>query len=186
MVGAASCWKQSQPPASICACPPPLYVHAIVCVQDMPEWSATMDGWGSKLLEAVTAVSKMAAVGFGLPADAFSSRMAGGPHLLAPTGSDLVKHGTVGTVLAGFHYDLNFITVSVSSPGGGEVWRVQGAGGSRPPTKRLRCERSHPPTGGGDMVNSGAVRLVLAAVDFRTSCPADPSNSQQLPVLSCI
>lgn len=47
-----------------------------------------------------------------LPADAFSSRMAGGPHLLAPTGSDLVKHGGAGTVLAGFHYDLNFITVS--------------------------------------------------------------------------
>jgi hypothetical protein len=65
-------------------------------------------------LEAVTAVSKMAALGFGLPADAFSSLMAGGPHLLAPTGSDLVKHGAVGTVLAGFHYDLDFITVSVS------------------------------------------------------------------------
>jgi isopenicillin N synthase-like dioxygenase len=83
-------------------------------MQGLPEWPATMDGWGSKLLEAVTAVSKMAALGFGLPADAFSSLMAGGPHLLAPTGSDLVKHGAVGTVLAGFHYDLNFITVSVS------------------------------------------------------------------------
>jgi hypothetical protein len=43
-----------------------------------------MDGWGSKLLEAVTAVSKMAALGFGLPADAFSSLVAGEPHLSAP------------------------------------------------------------------------------------------------------
>jgi hypothetical protein len=49
-----------------------------------------------------------------LPTDAFSSRMSGGPHLLAPTGSDLVKHGAAGTVLAGFHYDLNFITVSAA------------------------------------------------------------------------
>jgi hypothetical protein len=71
-----------------------------------------MDSWGSQLLAAVTAVARMAAVGWGLPPDTFASRMQGGPHLLAPTGSDLGKHGALGTVLAGFHYDLNFITVS--------------------------------------------------------------------------
>jgi hypothetical protein len=60
-----------------------------------------MDGWGSKLLGAVESVAAMAAVGFGLRADAFTSLMAGGPHLLAPTGSDLEKHGEKGTVLAG-------------------------------------------------------------------------------------
>lgn len=84
------------------------------CVQGLPNWSSTMDSWGGQLLAAVTAVAQMAALGFGLPsADAFSRLMKGGPHLLAPTGSDLVKHGAVGTVLAGFHYDLNFITVGV-------------------------------------------------------------------------
>jgi isopenicillin N synthase-like dioxygenase len=34
-----------------------------------------------------------------------------GAHLLAPTGSDFVKYGAEGTVLAGYHYDLNFLTV---------------------------------------------------------------------------
>jgi hypothetical protein len=33
-----------------------------------------------------------------------------GSHLLAPTASDLMKHD-VGTALAGFHYDLNWLTV---------------------------------------------------------------------------
>lgn len=43
--------------------------------------------WGNKMLAAVHTVSQMAAVGFGLPADAFTQRMAYGPHLLAPTGT---------------------------------------------------------------------------------------------------
>ena len=33
------------------------------------------------------------------------------PHLLAPTASDLVKYGTKDTILAGFHTDLNFLTI---------------------------------------------------------------------------
>jgi hypothetical protein len=70
-------------------------------LQGIPQWCAVMDDWGSKLLGAVQAVAAMAAVGFGLPADAFTSRMALGPHLLAPTGSDLEQHGKPGTVLAG-------------------------------------------------------------------------------------
>jgi len=36
--------------------------------------------------------------------------MEGGPHLLSPTGSDLTRYG-VGTAFAGFHYDLNFLTI---------------------------------------------------------------------------
>ncbi|MEW5313807.1 MAG: hypothetical protein WDW38_005344 [Sanguina aurantia] len=77
----------------------------------LPHWSRVMDGWGCKLLEAASTVSHMAAVGFGLPPDAFTSRMAHGPHLLAPTGSDLCSHQDPGTVFAGFHYDLNFLTL---------------------------------------------------------------------------
>jgi isopenicillin N synthase-like dioxygenase len=34
-----------------------------------------------------------------------------GPHLLAPTASDLIKHGAVNTVFASYHYDLNFLTI---------------------------------------------------------------------------
>jgi isopenicillin N synthase-like dioxygenase len=33
------------------------------------------------------------------------------PHLLAPTASDLVKYGAKDTILAGFHTDLNFLTI---------------------------------------------------------------------------
>ena len=33
------------------------------------------------------------------------------PHLLAPTASDLTKHGAKDTILAGFHTDLNFLTI---------------------------------------------------------------------------
>ena len=33
------------------------------------------------------------------------------PHLLAPTSSDLTKYGQKDTILAGFHSDLNFLTI---------------------------------------------------------------------------
>ncbi|KAI7836680.1 hypothetical protein COHA_009456 [Chlorella ohadii] len=76
-----------------------------------PEWSTVLDGWGGKMLGAVGTVAEMAARGFGLEPDAFTSRMAHAPHLLAPTGSDLSQHSALGTVFAGFHYDLNFLTI---------------------------------------------------------------------------
>jgi isopenicillin N synthase-like dioxygenase len=70
-----------------------------------------MNSWGDKMLNAVRAVAELAAIGFGLERNAFVSLMEHGPHLLAPTGSDLDKHRTEGEILAGFHYDLNFITI---------------------------------------------------------------------------
>lgn len=76
----------------------------------LPQWPARMDSWGARLLAAAEGVAALAAAGFGLPLDAFTSRMACGPHLLAPTASDLGRFGAQGTVLAGFHNDLNFIT----------------------------------------------------------------------------
>ena len=48
-----------------------------------------MDKWGNHMMEAQFVVAEMAAIGFKLRADAFTSRMRCGPHLLAPTGSDL-------------------------------------------------------------------------------------------------
>ncbi|KAK9910006.1 hypothetical protein M0R45_033983 [Rubus argutus] len=76
-----------------------------------PEWKDTMDSWGYKMISALEAVAEMAAIGFGLPKDAFTSLMQQGPHLLAPTGSDLRRYGQEGTVFAGYHYDLNFLTI---------------------------------------------------------------------------
>lgn len=43
--------------------------------------------------------------------DPFTSSHACSPHLLAPTASDLAKYGAKDTILAGFHTDLNFLTI---------------------------------------------------------------------------
>ncbi|GLT60709.1 hypothetical protein SLA2020_334650 [Shorea laevis] len=82
-----------------------------VIPEGFPEWKETMDSWGYKMISAVEAVAEMAAIGFGLPKDAFTALMKQGPHLLAPTGSDLGRYGKEGTVFAGYHYDLNFLTI---------------------------------------------------------------------------
>ncbi|XP_074302596.1 uncharacterized protein LOC141634269 [Silene latifolia] len=74
-------------------------------------WKERMDSWGCKMVNAIEVVAEMAAVGFGLPKDAFTELMHQGPHLLAPTGSDLARHGQKGVVFAGYHYDLNFLTI---------------------------------------------------------------------------
>ena len=60
-----------------------------VVPKSFPQWRETMDTWGQLMLQSVTTCAQMAAVGFGLPRDALSSLMELGPHLLAPTGSDL-------------------------------------------------------------------------------------------------
>lgn len=78
---------------------------------EIPEWTRVMDKWGNHMMDAQFVVAEMAAIGFKLKRDAFTSRMHCGPHLLAPTGSDLNKYGYKGAILAGFHYDLNFLTI---------------------------------------------------------------------------
>ncbi len=61
-------------------------------------------------------VAEMAALGLGLKKDTFTKRMEKGPHLLAPTGSDLTRYKK-GTIFAGFHYGkLLLIQTSTSSP----------------------------------------------------------------------
>ncbi|XP_047319451.1 uncharacterized protein LOC124922786 [Impatiens glandulifera] len=82
-----------------------------VIPEGFPEWEETMNSWGHKMISSIEAVAEMAAIGFGLPKDAFTSLMNKGPHLLSPTGSNLQLHGQEGTVFAGYHYDLNFLTI---------------------------------------------------------------------------
>lgn len=53
----------------------------------------------------------MAAAGLGLSEKTFSDAGRYGPHILAPTASDLRKYGDKDTILAGFHTDLNFLTI---------------------------------------------------------------------------
>jgi len=78
--------------------------------EGFPDWEDKMNNWGGRLLDAGKTAAEMAAIGLGLEADTFTKRMEGGAHLLAPTGSDLVRHD-VGTTLAGFHYDIAFLTI---------------------------------------------------------------------------
>ncbi|KAI0490206.1 hypothetical protein F4859DRAFT_767 [Xylaria cf. heliscus] len=74
-------------------------------------WTPVMMKWGESMKSAVTGLAEMAAVGMGLPAETFSDAGRYGPHLLAPTASDLQKYGSKDTILAGFHTDLNFLTI---------------------------------------------------------------------------
>ena len=94
---------------------------------EFPEWKETMDMWGNKMLNALNSLAEMAAVGFEMPADAFTTRMQCGPHLLAPTGSDYSKYSDLGTILAGYHYDLNFLTIHGKSRFPGlNIWTREG------------------------------------------------------------
>jgi isopenicillin N synthase-like dioxygenase len=81
-----------------------------VIPSNFPEWETRMNKWGNMMIQACFTAGEMAAIGMGLPRETFTSRMTGGPHLLAPTGSDLQKYD-IGTTFAGFHYDLNFLTI---------------------------------------------------------------------------
>lgn len=93
----------------------------------MPEFLPVMDSWGSKLLGTAFTVAEMCAVGFGLEKDGFTKHMQFGPHLLAPTASDLKKHGALNTILAGFHRDLNFMTFHGKSRFPGlDIWLRDG------------------------------------------------------------
>lgn len=89
---------------------PELNAPQVVPQAFVSDWAATMDMWGNKMIHAVETVAEMMALGMDLPREAFVSRMKNGPHLLAPTGSDLGKYSKIGTVFAAFHYDLNFLT----------------------------------------------------------------------------
>jgi hypothetical protein len=72
-------------------------------MQAFPQWISVMDNLSQGLLGAAEAVLVCAARGWGLPPDSLARVMQYGPHLMAPTGSDLGAHGALGAVLAGYH-----------------------------------------------------------------------------------
>jgi len=74
-------------------------------------WAQRLETWGDTMKNAVECVAEMAAIGLNLPPATFKDAGRYGPHLLAPTASDLVKYGRKDTILAGFHTDLNFLTI---------------------------------------------------------------------------
>ncbi|CEQ41437.1 SPOSA6832_03173 [Sporobolomyces salmonicolor] len=109
-------------------------------------WKTQMEDWGTQIKRAVEDVSEMLAVGLGLERDELRRAGQYGSHLLAPTATDLAKYGRVGesvsslrrlsvlegdrsdarivlAVFAGFHTDLNFLTIHGRSRYAGlHVW----------------------------------------------------------------
>lgn len=80
--------------------------------EGFPQWLALSDLWGQMLHATAMTILEMAALGWGSEDPKLFTRMLHlGPHLLAPTGSDLIKHGTPKEVLAGFHNDTGCLTV---------------------------------------------------------------------------
>ncbi|RHZ62267.1 hypothetical protein Glove_341g29 [Diversispora epigaea] len=91
-------------------------------------WPTIMSQWGNQLNQAILTVAEMTSVGLGLPANTLPDLAKNGPHLLAPTGSDLNKYGKLNTILAGFHYDLNFLTIHGKSRFPGlNIWPRNGS-----------------------------------------------------------
>ncbi|KAF8225108.1 Clavaminate synthase-like protein [Tricholoma matsutake] len=74
-------------------------------------WPPIMQQWGTSMKNAVANLAEMIAIGLGLPLETFRDAGKYGPHILAPTASDLGKYGRKDTILAGFHSDLNFLTI---------------------------------------------------------------------------
>lgn len=59
------------------------------------------------MINSVFSVAEMLALGYQMPKNTFTDILQGGPHLLAPTGSDLEKYKT-GTIFAALHYGFFF------------------------------------------------------------------------------
>lgn len=95
---------------------------APVIPEAFPTWQQDMDEWGSVLSNSVKTVCSMLSKGLGLSKD-ISEMTENGPHLLAPTGTDLSAYGIKDQVFAGFHYDMNLLTIhGKSNYPGLQVW----------------------------------------------------------------
>ncbi|POM73186.1 Hypothetical protein PHPALM_9989 [Phytophthora palmivora] len=82
-----------------------------VIPKKFPEWENVMNMWGGKMLDAITDLVEIVALGLGLEKDVLVDRIKNGPHLLAPTGSNFNVFNQLNDVLAAYHYDLNLLTI---------------------------------------------------------------------------
>lgn len=101
--------------------------HNPVIPANFAQWETTMNQWGQMMHHASTTLLEMLAIGLGLPPNTFTSYGELGPHLLAPTASDLSKYAIKDTIFAGYHYDLNFVSTHGKSRFPGlYVWKRDG------------------------------------------------------------
>ncbi|KAI3325287.1 Clavaminate synthase-like protein [Xylariaceae sp. AK1471] len=105
-------WRMSEPAPYATQFPGLNAQNIVPAAEGLRErWTPIMMKWGNSMKSAVSGLAEMAAVGMGLPAEIFNDAGRYGPHILAPTASDLQKYGKKDTILAGFHTDLNFLTI---------------------------------------------------------------------------
>lgn len=118
-------WRVGPRPATTSY--PELNASPVVPAAFADTWASVLNAWGDKMVALLNTVARAASAGLGLAPDTLPSLMAHGPHLLAPTGSDLIAHSVPGTVLAGYHADLNLLTVHGRSRYPGlRVWTRNG------------------------------------------------------------
>eukprot|EP00258_Populus_trichocarpa_P034810 XP_024450829.1 uncharacterized protein LOC7463867 isoform X2 [Populus trichocarpa] len=87
-----------------------------VIPEGFPEWKDTMDSWGCKMISAIEAVAEMAAIGFGLSKDAFTSLM------------KQIEWLTAGECMAGMHEvvvtNRTIDAIKLASQQNRSLWRV--------------------------------------------------------------
>lgn len=81
-----------------------------VIPRNFPVWDTLINLWGEDCLQVGEHVLTMIATGFGVEPEALLGKMRNGPHLVAPTGIDM-RGRKLGSVTAGFHYDMNLLTI---------------------------------------------------------------------------
>lgn len=79
--------------------------------EEIEDWVQIHTEWERAVHGAMLTVCEMLAIGFGEETGLFRDLFEYGPNRLAPTGLDLRKHGTPGTVAAGFHNDFSGLTL---------------------------------------------------------------------------
>lgn len=90
-------------------------------------WESATQAWGDQMSQTLDTVRIMLAFGYRLPWSHFLFDTTAAPHLIAPTGSDLDRFGTPGTMLAGCHQDLNELTIhSQGNAPGLFIWTRKG------------------------------------------------------------
>ncbi|EPT04041.1 hypothetical protein FOMPIDRAFT_1022142 [Fomitopsis schrenkii] len=141
-------WKMSEKPPYETAYPALNAPNVVPQADSIRErWSPVMEKWGTSMKNAVEDLGEMVCIGLGVPQKTFRDAGRYGPHLLAPTASDLVKYGQQDTILAGFHTDLNFLTIHGRSRYPGlNIW-------ARNTGKRIPVR--FPPTGRYLLVQAG-------------------------------
>ncbi|KDE07348.1 hypothetical protein MVLG_02390 [Microbotryum lychnidis-dioicae p1A1 Lamole] len=104
-------WRMGMPPPPERTSFGSMTIPNVIPAAFATTWESAMQEWGNIIRSAVSGVSEMLAVGLGLPQDEFLRASTYGPHLLAPTATNLTRFGHLNSIFAGFHTDLNFLTI---------------------------------------------------------------------------